>query len=134
MNKTTHLLLLLALTIALLGSCQRRISSSFTFETGNRDAITEYAVSELEHFLYPLIMKDSTAGNKHITFRLHTDTTLQEGAFTIRSGSKRDRYEVLLTGHTPSDILCAAYTFLEKGGFVFDITGPVTPENSTGKQ
>ena len=97
-----------------------------TFDIQNPVPVTEYAVSELEKFLNRA--EEHAGRSVAVTFRLESDPSLEEGAFAVRSRKTPEGYEVLLTGQTASDILHAAYTFLEKGGVVFDITGPVVPE------
>jgi hypothetical protein len=128
MKKIVLPLLILLGTTFFISSCHNSGShTNLTFRTRLKDPLTEYAVSELERFLEAAEENSPASQDVKATIRLKTDPALEEGAFAVRSRKTEEGYDILLTGQTPADVLYAAYTFLEKGGFVFDITGPVVP-------
>ena len=68
------------------------------------------------------------SGITTVEFNLSIESGLPEAAFGIDSKYHDGKLTVVLSGSTSSDVLYAAYTFLEKGGCFFDITGPVYPD------
>ncbi len=105
---------------------------TITVQGANNNPVLQYAQTELIRFLNT--KQDTTHHDlaKEITqsdIQLVVDTTLPEAAFAVDTKRNDDKLTVVLTGNTASDVLYAAYTFLEKGGFLFEITGPVFPEH-----
>lgn len=89
----------------------------------------EYAKSELTFFLNQSVLSQSVnAGIDRIAFNFKLNPDFETSAFSVDSKLNKGVLQVKLSGKTPSDALYAAYTFLEKGGYLFDITGPVLPK------
>ena len=126
MKKITLFTVTFALSM-MFASCKNEAQLSFK-NTGNQ-AQFEYAQSELTQFLNRAEL--SRAGNlgiRNVAFNFHLNPDFETAAFSVDSKMEEDSLIVELTGNTASDALCAAYTFLEKGGYIFDITGPVLPK------
>ncbi len=120
------ILLLLSVTL-ILSSCQwGKKESLIRYDLSQQDPVTEYARSEMERFLSPSSLEGSGIHQVYFHFRL--EPSFEERAFAIDVEKKGERCNITLTGRTPREVLDAVYTFLEKGGYLFDITGPVSPE------
>lgn len=110
----------------LFSSCKNR--TDILFHNTQNKAVLKYAESELNNFLNQDIMDQaSDKGIEHIEFTFQIIPNFEEAAFEVDSKVKNHELKVQLLGKTPSDVLYAAYTFLEKGGYLFDITGPIKP-------
>jgi hypothetical protein len=117
----------LAAIVILLSSCTKKTEVRF-FDT-EKAPVFSYAQNELDSFLNDQYLNDAgKAGIQTVNFTFRTDKGLPEAAFNVNSKKEGGNLNVTLTGQTPSDALYAAYTFLEKGGYMFDFTGPVPPE------
>ncbi len=143
--KKSNTVLIVFLSLALM-SCTfnsnvKRIQGKFTISTVgiNDDPILKYANEELTKFINsglpfnksiprPDIIYD-TDGIDYIDFSFVVNRELPEAAFSVDSKREGEKLKVKLEGHSSSDVLYAAYTFLEKGGFLFEITGPVYPKH-----
>ncbi len=119
--------LFLSLLLLAFSSCTFHNSySGVVFETVGEEPVLHYATSELKYFLKKTGFPRSIP-YKQATFRIASDPSLPEGAFAIHTSLRAGKYFVNLTGHAPEDALDAVYTYLEKGGYLFDFTGPVAP-------
>lgn len=95
----------------------------------SNESIVQYSASELKTFL------DEKNGFEYISqeekadwvITLLRDKSLKEGSFRVTSTLKGKHF-IQLRGATNNEILYAVYTFLEKLGFVFEISGPYVPE------
>lgn len=126
MRKITAITVVFAL---LLGFTSFKKKAQLSFKNTGNQAQFEYAQSELSLFLNQSVL--SSAGNSGISdvaFNFHLNPDFETAAFSVDSKMKGDSLIVELWGKTVSDAFCAAYTFLEKGGYIFDITGPVLPK------
>lgn len=127
MRKRVLWIRVLAIATVILASCNKEVGVSFT--NVENEAILQYAKTELTTFLdEEILLQASKAGIKQVAFHFQINSEFEEAAFKVDSKLKDDIITVELSGKTPSDALYAAYTFLEKGGYVFDITGPVKPQ------
>ena len=107
----------------------RSNSSWFSVETvGPANApVLDYARRELESFL-TITGHKSKPDNSVWRFRLEVDPSLPPYAFRVTHEKRSaNRHLVRLRGADPSCTLDAAYTWLEKMGWRFEITGPVEP-------
>ncbi len=133
----------MALMSCTFNSNVKRVEGKFIMATVgiNDDPVLEYTQQELSSFLNrglpykngdhinrPDIIYD-TDGIERIDFSFVVNKELPEAAFAVDSKREEDKLIVKLSGHTASDVLYAAYTFLEKGGFLFEITGPIYPKH-----
>ncbi|NPA37025.1 MAG: hypothetical protein GXO47_09265 [Chlorobi bacterium] len=117
----------LIFTALLVVSCTEE-KSQLKFSGVNEKEVLAYAMSEIEGFLSEDYLKGAGREGIHtVSVEFFVDTAMPEAAFSIESKLDGDELNVALTGQTPSDALYAAYTFLEKGGYLFDITGPLAP-------
>ncbi len=95
----------------------------------DNESIVQYGITELKSFL------NETKGFEYITEKknadwvitLQEDKSLKEGGFSVKSYRKGKQF-IVLSGATPNEVLYAVYTFLEKLGFVFEISAPYVPE------
>jgi hypothetical protein len=96
------------------------------------DPVLAVAALELESFLGPAyaVARAGAASRPDWTIDLAVDRTMPEYSFSVRtvaaSGSAREPV-IELRGPTPSGVLQAAYTMLEKAGLRFDADGPIRP-------
>lgn len=124
MKKTLYLCLI-SLSL-LLTSCFN--DAKISFKKNEDSTIFSYAESELKLFLNDEFLKDaSNSGIDKINIHFQTEPTYAVAEFSVSSRNIEGNIDVDLKGKTPSDVLYAAYTFLEKGGYLFDVTGPVKP-------
>jgi len=95
------------------------------------DPVLEYAQSEIEKFLAPEYLADAGKhGVKSIKIEFARNASLPEAAFSVSFKTNGDgTATAAFEGHSSSDILAAVYTFLEKGGYFFDITGVLAPKH-----
>jgi len=119
------LIILLILLFGVTGAQNTKIVFSGISDT----PVSKFTVSELKKFITnDDLIEIENQGITGIYFSFLRDTLLPEAAFKIESQENGNSLNVFLSGNTESDILYAAYTFLEKGGYLFEITGPVIPE------
>ncbi len=125
-KKTARAAGVILMTILLLTSCSEK--SRLLFSGVNENEVLAYAMSEMKTFLNEDFLKDAgKEGLQTINIDFFVDNTLPEAAFNVESKRDGTELNVTLIGQSPSDALYAAYTFLEKGGFQFEITGPLVP-------
>lgn len=124
--KKLFVLLPLFFFLFVFSSLQKKVDISFENTKGQMQY--EYAKSELSSFLNETVLSNASKSNiSHIAFKFRLNPNFEEAAFSVDSKLSKGVLNVELSGKTPSDVLYAAYTFLEKGGYLFDITGPVLP-------
>ena len=122
-RKATAAMLLL---LPVLTSCSEK--SQLQFSGVNEKEVLAYAMSEMSDFLTDDYLRDAGRKGIHtVNVDFFVDASLPEASFNVESKLEGDELNVSLTGQTPSDALYAAYSFLEKGGYLFDITGPLAP-------
>ncbi len=125
--KMKTLLLMIPWVVIIMMSCSHH--ADISVNTNEKSPILEYARSELENFLGEDILRQAAKADiRTIRFELVVQPELPESAFAVGSTLQDGKLSVNLFGRTPSDVLYAAYTFLEQGGYLFEITGPVYPE------
>ncbi|MDR0845555.1 MAG: hypothetical protein LBN71_10055 [Tannerella sp.] len=110
--------------VILFGGCTRQQSVSIIMR-GQSD-VYDFAREELTLFLgkdYPL----SEDGKGAWQLVVETDSQLPEGSFSVRHEKSDGKDIVRLCGSNDVAALHAVYTFLEKAGVRFEITGPVVP-------
>ncbi len=97
--------------------------------THSNDSIVQYSISELKSFLNEKNGFSYTDRQEDADWvvSLQEDPSIQEGGFRVNSVFKEKQW-IKLSGATPNEILHAVYTFLEKLGFVFEISGFYEPE------
>ncbi len=101
-----------------------------TYSGVNEKEVLGYAMDELTHFLKDDYLREASKNGVHkVNINFNVDKTLPDAAFVVDSKRDGEEITVTLSGHTESDVLYAAYTFLEKGGYLFEITGPVSPKS-----
>ena len=111
----------------------RLISNFFTNENTEVRALTNcdspivsYAAEELRSFLTQTYHKNAGKCVKQTwTITLNVDSSMPEWSFAASCADGSNNIE--LCGYNPTCVLHAAYTLLEKLGFVFDINGPTYP-------
>ncbi len=112
--------------LVFLTSCSKE--TKVIFLNAQSDPVIEYAQSELNHFLDQDIKTQAFEnGIGQMEFSFQTNPDFEEAAFQVDSKLDRKVLRVILSGETTSDALYAAYTFLEEGGYLFEITGPLKP-------
>lgn len=125
MKKTLLILSILSL-VFVMTSLKNKVELSF--ENTKNQTQLEYAKAELTSFLSESVLSNADAsGINRIAFKFSVKPNFEEAAFSVDSKLNKGVLNVELSGKTPADVLYAAYTFLEKGGYLFDITGPVLP-------
>lgn len=88
--------------------------------------VFKYAELELKKFLQVnYALKDADAEWQIV---LQTSDALPEGAFRVEYKGAGKKQEVVLSGSDDASMLHAVYTFLEKAGMRFEISGPVFTE------
>ena len=126
--KTINRLLVFSLLAVMWQSCHNNAGVKVVYKTQIIDSVLDYTKQELSGFLNEEIIESAgEEGIHNIEFIFSVSPKLPEAAFGIDSRLDDGKLRVELSGQTPSDVLNAAYTFLEKGGYLFDITGPVYP-------
>ncbi|MDO5971933.1 hypothetical protein Q4Q35_19195 [Flavivirga aquimarina] len=125
--KKIVLILSVFFILFVLTSLQEKVKISFE---NTKDQIQyEYVKSELTFFLNDTVLSNASNSKiNHIAFKFRLKPNFEEATFSIDSKLSKGVLNVELSGKTPSDVLYAAYTLLEKGGYLFDITGPVLPK------
>ncbi len=127
MKKIFFILSMFSLVFA-SASIKKKVKISF--ENTTDQAQFEYAKSELTFFLNESVLNKADIENiKHVAFKFNLNSNFETAAFSVDSNFKKSVLNVELTGKSPADVLYAAYTFLEKGGYLFDITKPVLPKD-----
>jgi len=92
-----------------------------------KSEVLDFAREELELFLgkdYQL--KPGNEGSWQLL--LETDARMSEGSFSVEHTKTGNRNIITLRGSNDVAVLHAVYTFLEKAGVRFEITGPVIPD------
>jgi hypothetical protein len=122
MNKKSILFLLI---VILFGGCANRPQQIGISISGQSDVL-DFAREELDLFLgkeYQL------SGGSQATWQLvlATDRQMPEGSFGVRHEKNGEKNIIRLCGSNDAALLHAVYTFLEKAGIRFEITGPVIP-------
>lgn len=126
MRKITFIGSVLSL-LFVLACAKKEVGISFDSTTDQSEF--EYAKSELSFFLNDSVLSNvGQKGIDHIAFKFNVNPDLETAAFSVHSKLNKGTLDVELSGKSSSDVLYAAYTFLEKGGYLFDITGPVLPK------
>jgi hypothetical protein len=113
----------LCAAILLLTGCSP--SQQIGLSISGQSDVLDFAREELQLFLgeeYTL-----TEGPASWQLVLETDKQLPEGSFSIQHLKREGKNAIMLRGSNDVAILHAAYTFLEKAGIRFEITGPVIP-------
>ncbi len=121
--------LFFSLSLLLLSAvaCRHRAGSGvlrFRYDPGSQTEA--WARSELEKFLTPDFLEGS--GLRSLTFDMGTAPGMSGGAFSVKVQEDGRKWTVHLRGGDAASVLAAAYTFLERGGYLFDMTGPKPPE------
>jgi hypothetical protein len=131
LNRLIPALILCGGLISLLTGChlgQEKATLSFS---PTEQPTLKYAKSEIELFLTDAFLEDAkNEGINHIQVTFKNDSSRNDASFSYQANlDKNDlsRLQVTLLGKTDSDILCAAYTFLETGGYSFELSGPLAP-------
>ncbi|MCG9793136.1 hypothetical protein [Flavobacterium algicola] len=126
MKKAAVILLLLPFLLALT---TLKKGARLSFANTENQTQYEYAKTELTFFLNEEALRSANKSKiNHIAFKFTLKPNFEEAAFAVESKLSKGTLNVELIGKTPSDVLYAAYTFLEKGGYLFDMTGPVLPK------
>ena len=86
--------------------------------------VTTFAQQELSKFLSDKY--EITDANASWQIVLQTSKELAEGSFSIEYKESGKTQQVILSGSNDAAILHAVYTFLEKTGMRFEITGPIS--------
>ena len=120
-----------------LFSCKHQPESSVIF-TSEDGEIVNFAKAELKKFAGQAgVMNFSDAVDTEEAewlFYLNVDKTMEPYSFSYKSETRDGKNHVILKGAEPASLLHAVYSFLEKGGYLFEITGPVlTKEFSIDK-
>ena len=90
--------------------------------------IYEFARQELKQFLS--VNYELTGGATPWQIVLQTSNKLADGAFRIENKSSGTTQQFILSGSNEGAMVQAVYTFLEKAGMRFEISGPVFIENT----
>jgi tetratricopeptide (TPR) repeat protein len=99
------------------------------------DHTIQHAAAELEYFLKGILnfKKNIDISSGTVTvdfiFDFKIDSSINETDFHAKCKLCGNYYHVILSSSTSTGILHAAYTLLEEVGIVFDIMGPIIPEN-----
>lgn len=95
-----------------------------TIVTTSNDAIIQYSIAELKSFLNEkngfTFTNQKEKADWIIT--LSHDSSLKEGGFRVTT-TNNGKQHITLSGATNHEILYSVYTFLEKLGYTFEITG-----------
>lgn len=102
--------------------------TKITIVAKSNESIVQYSISELKLFLNQKNGFEYTnqKANADWVITLSQDKSLKEAGFRVTSTLKGKQY-IELSGATNNEILYAVYTFLEKLGFTFEISGPYIP-------
>ncbi len=95
-------------------------------EAQSRSEISLFAQTELKTFLGKGFIW-TAGGTPDWKIVLGTDKNLADGSFSINCHVKNKEVLANLTGSNETAMLHAVYTFLEKAGMRFEISGPVLP-------
>jgi hypothetical protein len=116
------------LTLNLCFSCFAA-TQKVSLEVLGQSEVFRFAKDELTTFLgknYEI----STTSDTPWQISMQEDSSLAKTCFRIEyKRSKSGQHRIVLSGHNASDAMCAMYTFLEKAGMRFEITGPLFAEN-----
>ena len=113
--------------VVMFSSCAQK--AELEFSGAEKVPVLNYAQSELVNFLNEQYLKEAgKAGIKTVSFNFLIKPDMPEAAFKVESKKEGEELNVSLTGQSAPDALYAVYTFLEKGGYMFDFTGPVSQE------
>ncbi len=122
-----RLLTLITLVVFAFQACEQKVSISF--HNDNSEPVFLYAKAELKQFINEdYLSQAKNAGIKSVAFDFQVKPELNDATFKVLSKLDGNSLKVNLSGQSPSDVLYAAYTFLEKGGYLFEITGSVKPQ------
>ncbi|MDR1939031.1 MAG: hypothetical protein LBQ73_11130 [Tannerellaceae bacterium] len=115
---------IILLSAILFGGCAHRQTVSISVD-GESD-VFNFAQEELALFLGK---EYNLSGGDKSTWQLVLEANRQmpDGSFSVRHEEKSGKHILRLCGSDDVSALHAVYTFLEKAGVRFEITGPVIP-------
>lgn len=90
--------------------------------------VAEFAAEECDYLCQMAAIEYTEADDAGTVLVLKIHADMPEYAFAVKASEEDGKLKVELTGHDQTAALHAFYTFFEAGGFLFDITGPVAPE------
>jgi hypothetical protein len=126
-------LILLGFVVVLFSCRQQPESAVIIIEEDGE--IINFAKAELEKFSEQAgVFKFSENEDALWQFYLKVDKTMEPYSFSYKSESKDGKTHVTLKGAEPASLLHSVYSFLEQGGYLFEISGPVLAQGfSTDK-
>lgn len=95
------------------------------FKAGKKSDTYDYVIRELNTFLKPDFSIIDDKNSAQWIILPDTDSELSEGSFCVSCNKEGKQNIIHLTGNNETSMLQAVYTFLEKAGMRFEITGPV---------
>jgi hypothetical protein len=120
-------LLVISISVVML-SCKQQPASAVIFATGDGEIIN-FAKAELTKFSEQAgAFSFSENENAKWQFSLKVDETMEPYSFSYKSETKDGKNYVTLKGAEPASLLHSVYSFLEQGGYLFEITGAVLPK------
>ncbi len=115
-------LILLGIVVVLL-SCRQQPESAVII-TEEKGEIINFAKAELEKFSEDAgIFNFSENEDAQWQFYLKVDKTMEPYSFSFISEFKDGKNHVTIKGAEPASLLHSVYSFLEQGGYLFEITG-----------
>ena len=129
-------LITIFIAVALFG-CKQQPENAVILTTADGE-IVNFAQAELKKFAEQTGgMNFSDTGSKENAqwlFYLRVDKTMEPYSFSYKSEIKDGKNHVTLKGAEPASLLHSVYSFLERGGYLFEITGAIlTKEFSIDK-
>ena len=122
-----NFLLLISIAVALL--CCKRQPDSAVILTDEDGEIFNFAKAELTKFSEQAgAFRFSENEDAKWQFSLKVDKTMDPYSFSYKSETKDGKNHVTLKGAEPASLLHSVYSFLEQGGYLFEISGAVLPK------
>lgn len=110
-----------------LTACNQTVNYSIDYEGVDSSLTLQIAVDDLEKSVKEKSSEIGKVGMKDIHFTLNCDKQLKDGDFGYKVKHDGKGGEIEFSGSDAISITHAVYTFLEKLGYTYDITGVSVP-------